>query len=322
MGRCSQAASAAGEPLLVDICALASKGEKKVAASERRVRAHLQQTPNSRRPTMVATEYSRIRVLAETVAQEAPQVRARDPDPGHAVPWRLRRRKWRYRAGFAGFVLFLTLLSLTTPRTYVYAGDGQLDFEQLFFGCVLLLVVLMAHFAISLSDPGYLDAQSAVRIREEQALHRDEEEGGLELEERRAPRRIIVSNERKQGSVSGLDDLDQTQQQQQQQQQQQEEKEDGAEARDAAGEGEATGLLRAQLGATPGAYEEDDEEPNEAADSAMSGVPFDLLPVRAKFCRRSRRIVATYDQYVCVCVCGSVRPEATAHPRAAATACC
>ena len=222
----------------------------------------------------------RFKVLVDALEDAPPK--ARDPDPGNAVPWRLRRNNGKYRLGFLLFVGALCLLTLTVPASALVTKEGKIVWPILLGGLVLLALVLLSYYAVAQSDPGYLDSETALRIGEEQALHRDEETANVASESTTRPvRRIIVSSQRQQGSVEGLDTMD-------------EEKDDlsGQAIADVAAAGETD-----QLVGPPVDVDEDDEEPNEDEDAAISGIPAERLPVRAKFCRKSRRVVATYDHH-------------------------
>ena len=226
----------------------------------------------------------RFRVLAEQITDDdshAAVHKLRDPDPGNAIPWRLRKHRWRYRLGFVAFVAALCALVLTTPKSPLINADGSVDWDLMNGGIVLLLCEAVAYWAVAHSDPGYLDSETALRIGEEQALHRDEERGAPASRASNAenrPRRVMVSTQRSLGgSAEGLDALEQ-----------------GPLAEANAAE-EEHGMDQ-----PPGDVDEDDEEPDDEGDAALSGLAPEQLPVRAKFCRKSRRVVSTFDHHCLV----------------------
>jgi len=260
-----------------------------------------------------------------------------DPDPGNPVPFTIRRDLGKYRAGFYALVLGLVALTITTPRTFLFDPiTEQFRPEQLTTGIIFLVFLLLSHWSVTGSDPGYLDIDVAVRIGEEHAQHDEidlrepDEFAGLSkipsaelvisspsartLSKKRkttttkvSPQKMFQGPFSKPRTTGGGDEEEQKVSEDKQANSSDEMEDDVKDADDDVSQEdededddvflESSKLISKNEGDLDEDDDEVDEEPNELFDQNLSGIPAQQLPPRAKFCRKSRRVVATYDHH-------------------------
>ncbi|KAH9260324.1 hypothetical protein BASA81_001494 [Batrachochytrium salamandrivorans] len=193
-----------------------------------------------------------------------------DPDPGNAVPFSIRHQLALYRAMFLAYLTCLLVLLVTLPRTRLYdTSTNRVVASQLSFGLVVAMMVLLQHWSVCGSDPGYIPNDLAGRIGEEHLQHHHDDDGDdaaasdedSDLEglppRLRSFERLASLPAPMYSSLSSR----------------------------AIEEDEDTGV-----GGHDEQEEEDEEEDGE--------VKMDLaIPIRAKFCNTSKLVVATYDHH-------------------------
>ena len=238
-----------------------------------------------------------------------------DPDPGNPVPYSIRKDIPQYRLGFYAIVIVLSILVLTIPRTILYDPvTEQFDFERSIYGVILLFFVILCHYFVTGSDPGYLPVAVAVKLGDDFASKAEAEQEFKKFEEsfsakRVHSREIIIRSPdpyKVKPKVKKKVKKQSKEKRQLKQGNKNEESEEEKENYDTDVSMESD--LEIQLETSrlvdheEGSDENEDfiqneEEPNEQLDEYIAGVPIQRLPIRSKFCRKSSLIVATYDHH-------------------------
>jgi len=261
----------------------------------------------------------RVRRIFDLAVNPPPKL---DPDPGNPVPFVIRKDINKYRTGFYLALVGLIALTISTPRTYLFHPvTGEMRFDQMVTGIVFLVLFLISHWLVTGSDPGYLEIDIAVRLGEEHAQHQElnykHTKGFVGLS--RTPsseivisspantsqkRRAIVKNGISPRKIQPLSSSSSSAINKNHHITDEEEQREESTENDDDDDLESSKLITHNNNDENDDDDDDDDadddadgEPDEVLDQNLSGISSQQLPTRAKFCRKSRRVVATYDHH-------------------------
>lgn len=242
--------------------------------------------------TQVAARVAPIRVrVREMFDRTLKPADVHDTDPGNAVPFFIRHQIRFYRMVFLLYMFIFLLVLITLPRTFLHdATSGALLWRHMVFGLIMCCLVIAQHWSVCGSDPGYIPNDLAMSFGEEHLQHHVE--GDLEdhqpmltssrsfeyLHSSPAPKSTI-SRPTSSDEFLHVDDDDEAGEYE-------------------LNEEETSKLIRLRSRADSNSStavtveETADDDDDEAED------PVDLvIPIRAKYCKTSKQIVATYDHH-------------------------